>query len=255
MADQPLPSPVGAQNYGVVPRRFWPVATFILLALTFLYFGLEILAGGFNDLQVLLNLGAAYGPYFRRGEYWRLVMPIFLHGGWLHILGNCYCLYILGPVLERVYGYGRYVTMYIAAGMGGAFLSMTVSKQVSVGASGAIVGIAGAMLVTGFVHRDVVPPRWGRAFGMGIVPFILLVLISGFYSHGIDNWGHLGGLASGALLAFLIPPPRRDLPTAKLLILRPGHGGPSAGGRDFRRGGNGKPLPDHPGHGPSPEGR
>jgi len=148
----------------------------------------------------------------RRGEYWRLVMPMFLHGGWLHILGNSYALYILGPILERVYGYGRYATIYVAAGVGGAFLSTAVSKNVSVGASGAIFGIAGAMLVTGYVHRDVIPRRWGRAFGRGMIPFIALNLAIGFSVHGIDNWGHLGGLASGVLLAFVIPPPRHDLP-------------------------------------------
>ena len=152
----------------------------------------------------------------RRGEYWRLVMPMFLHGGWLHILGNSYCLYILGPILERVYGYGRYLTIYVAAGMGGAFLSMEVSRNVSVGASGAIFGIAGAMLVTGYVHRDVIPPRWGRAFGRGMIPFIVLNLALGFSVHGIDNWGHLGGLASGVLLAFVIPPPRHDLPYGEI---------------------------------------
>jgi rhomboid protease GluP len=138
-------------------------------------------------------------------------MPMFLHGGWLHILGNSYCLFILGPILERVYGYGRYLTIYVAAGVGGAFLSMVVSKNISVGASGAIFGIAGAMLITGYVHRDVIPRRWGRAFGRGMIPFIALNLALGFSVHGIDNWGHLGGLATGALLAFVIPPPRHDL--------------------------------------------
>jgi rhomboid protease GluP len=151
----------------------------------------------------------------RRGEYWRLVMPMFLHGGWLHILGNSYALYILGPIMERVYGYGRYLLMYVAAGIGGALLSMELSKNVSVGASGAIFGLAGAMLVTGYVHRDVIPPRWGRAFGAGMLPFIVLNLALGLSLHGIDNWGHLGGLATGALLAFVIPPPRHD----------PGYGG------------------------------
>ena len=137
-------------------------------------------------------------------------MPMFLHGGWLHILGNSYCLYFLGPILERVYGYGRYLTIYVAAGVGGAFLSMSVSKNVSVGASGAIFGIAGAMLVTGYVHRDAIPPRWGRAFGRGMLPFIILNLAFGLSVHGIDNWGHVGDLATGVLLAFAIPPPRRD---------------------------------------------
>jgi membrane associated rhomboid family serine protease/tetratricopeptide (TPR) repeat protein len=211
MADQSIPLPTDSQPYEVARRRFWPVATLTFFALNFLFFGLEIYAGGSDNSPVLLNLGAAYGPYLRRGEYWRLVMPIFLHDGWAHILGNSYCLYILGPILERVYGYGRYATIYVAAGMGGAFLSMTVSRNVSVGASGAIFGVAGAMLVTGYVHRDVIPPRWGRAFGRGMIPFIVLVLASGFWVHRIDNWGHVGGLASGMLLAFLIPPPRRNL--------------------------------------------
>jgi membrane associated rhomboid family serine protease/tetratricopeptide (TPR) repeat protein len=216
MADQPTPLPAGSQYYGAAQRRYWPVATLVLLAVNFLFFGLEIFAGGADNTQVLLNLGAAYGPYMRRGEYWRLVMPMFLHGGWLHILGNSYCLYILGPILERVYGYGRYLTIYVAAGMGGAFLSMEVSRNVSVGASGAIFGIAGAMLVTGYVHRDVIPPRWGRAFGRGMIPFIVLNLALGLSMHGIDNWGHVGGLAIGALLAFVIPPPRHDLPYGEI---------------------------------------
>jgi tetratricopeptide (TPR) repeat protein len=85
-----------------------------------------------------------------------------------------------------------------------------------VGASGAILGIAGAMLVTGYVHRHVIPPRWGRAFGKGMIPFILLNLAFGFTVHGIDNWGHLGGLSTGALLAFVIPPPRHDLPYGEI---------------------------------------
>jgi tetratricopeptide (TPR) repeat protein len=80
-----------------------------------------------------------------------------------------------------------------------------------VGASGAIFGIAGAMVVTGFVHRDAIPLRWGRAFGRGMIPFIVLNLAFGLSVHGVDNWGHLGGLATGALLALIIPPPRTDL--------------------------------------------
>jgi membrane associated rhomboid family serine protease/tetratricopeptide (TPR) repeat protein len=216
MADQPIPITPGPQLYDVAPRRFWPVATIILLALNFIFFALEIYAGGSDNIHVLLNLGAAYGPYLRRGEYWRLVMPMFLHGGWLHILGNSYALVFLGPILERVYGYARYATIYVASGIGCAFLSMTISKNTSVGASGAIFGIAGAMLVTGYIHKDVIPRRWGRAFGRGMIPFILLNFAWGLSVHGIDNWGHLGGLASGALLAFILPPPRHDHPYGEI---------------------------------------
>jgi rhomboid protease GluP len=210
MADQPFTSTAGPQGYRGAPQRYWPVATLAILALNLLIFVLETLAGGSKDPGILLNFGASYGPYLRRGEYWRLVMPMFLHIGWLHLLVNSYALYILGPILERVYGYGRYAAIYVATGIGGALLSMTISNSIAAGASGAIFGIAGAMLVTGYLHRDAIPPRWGRAFGRGMIPFIVVNLAFGFSVRGIDNWGHLGGLASGVLLALIIAPPGHD---------------------------------------------
>jgi rhomboid protease GluP len=206
MTDQPLISPADPQGHEVAVRRSWPVATFTILAINLLLFIWMSLAGGSKDPRVLLEFGASYGPLLRRGEYWRLVMPMFLHIGWLHLLVNGYALFILGPILERVYGYGRYAALYVAAGIGSSLLSMTVSTHIAAGASGAIFGVAGAMLVTGYVHRDVIPPRWGRAFGKGMIPFIVLNLAFGFTVRGIDNWGHLGGLLTGALLALLIPP-------------------------------------------------
>jgi rhomboid protease GluP len=210
MADQPTTIQQHPAHYVIVRRRFWPVATFTILALTFAVFLLMTFAGGSRNPEVLLTFGASYGPYLRRGEYWRLIMPMFLHIGWLHLLVNAYALFILGPILERVYGYGRFATLYVATGVGSSLLSMSLSNNIAAGASGAIFGIAGAMVVTGYLHRDLIPPRWGRAFGRGILPFILLNLIFGFSVRGIDNWGHLGGLVSGILLALLIPPPGND---------------------------------------------
>ncbi len=208
---QPPNTPTGATGTVVVQRRVWPVATLTFLTLNFLFFGLEIYAGGFDKAQVLLDLGASYGPYLRRGEYWRLVMPIFLHGGWAHILGNSFVLYVLGPILERVYGYGRFATIYVISGMGGALLSASVSRNIAVGASGAVMGVAGAILIAGYVHRETIPTRWARALGARILPFILVVFASGFRNSEVDNWGHVGGLATGALLAFLIAPPQPEV--------------------------------------------
>ncbi len=211
MSDQPIivasePSEVSIYT----PRRDQPAATYIILSINFLIFLLMELAGGSKNPDVLLDFGASYGPYIRRGEYWRLVMPMFLHIGWLHLLVNSYALYLLGRILERVYAYGRFALLYVGAGVGSSFLSMRLSNNVAAGASGAIFGVAGAMLVTGYLHREAIPPRWGRAFGRGILPFIVLNLVFGYTVPGIDNWGHLGGLASGILLAFLIPPLERD---------------------------------------------
>ena len=93
---------------------------------------------------------------------------------------------------------------------------MTVSKNVSVGASGAIFGVAGAMLVTGYFHHEIAPLLWVVPSGVGceciiLIFLILLTFAYGLSVHGIDNWGHLGGLAGGVLLAFVIPPPRQSL--------------------------------------------
>ena len=195
-------------------RRYWPVVTLVILGINVVVFLIMTLAGGSTNTDVLLDFGASFSPYFRRGEYWRLVMPMFLHIGWLHLAVNSYALFLLGPILERVYGYGRFALLYVAAGMGSSAVSMSVSRNIiAAGASGAIFGIAGAMLVAGYLHREVIPPRWGRALGRGILPFIVLNLILGFSVRGIDNWGHLGGLLSGMVLAALIPPPAHDLAT------------------------------------------
>jgi rhomboid protease GluP len=192
-------------------KRYIPVVTLTILGINVVVFLLMTFAGGSTSTDVLLDFGASFSPYFRRGEYWRLVMPMFLHIGWLHLIVNSYALFILGPILERVYGHGRFALLYVAAGMGSSALSMSLSRNIAAGASGAIFGIAGAMLVAGYMHREVIPPRWGRALGRGILPFIVINLIFGFSVRGIDNWGHLGGLLTGMVLAALIPPPAHEL--------------------------------------------
>jgi rhomboid protease GluP len=189
-------------------QRYWPLATLTLIALCVVVFILMTLAGGSKDTEVLLNFGASFAPYFRRGEDWRLVMPMLLHIGWFHLAVNMYALYLLGPILERIYGYTRFSLIYVGAGIVGSWLSMTMSHNVSAGASGAIMGIAGAMLVTGWLYPEVVPRRWKRAFGGGMVLVIVLNYAIGLsMPNVIDNWGHTGGLVGGILLALLIPPP------------------------------------------------
>ena len=189
-------------------RTYWPVATLTLIGLCVAVFILETLAGGSKSTNVLLNFGASYGPYLRRGDYWRLVMPMFLHIGWFHLAVNMYALYLLGPIFERIYGYARFSLIYVGAGIFGSWLSMAMSNNIAAGASGAIFGIAGGMLVTGRLYPEVVPRRWKMMFGKGMVILIVLNFAIGLsLSHLIDNWGHTGGLLAGMLLALLIPPP------------------------------------------------
>lgn len=193
-------------------RRYFPtVATYALLGLNILIFVLMTASGGSKNVNVLLEYGASFGPSFRAGQYWRLVMPMFLHIGWEHLATNMFALWLLGNFLEPLYGYGRFSLLYVLSGMGGSLLSMEASPHIAAGASGAIFGIAGAMLVTGILHPETIPRRWKDVFGIGILLVIILNLIFGHFVHHIDNWAHLGGLVTGLVLAWLIPPARAGL--------------------------------------------
>lgn len=207
---QPEP-PVRIQNTG--PRSL-PIATLIIVALCVAVFVLQTLAGGSKNTDVLLDFGASYRPYFEHGQYWRAVMPLFLHIGLWHLAVNMFTLLMIGPVLERMYGYGRYALIYLGAGIAGCVLSMYHGHVVAAGASGAIFGVAGAIVVGGWAHRDALPHELARIFRRGVFTLVLLAFIvvqlaAGHMVSNIDNWGHLGGLLGGALLAFLIPVPRR----------------------------------------------
>lgn len=193
-------------------RRYFPtVATYVLLGLNILIFVLMSASGGSKNVNVLLEYGASFGPSFRAGQYWRLVMPMFLHIGWEHLATNMFALWLLGNFLEPLYGYGRFSLLYVLSGMGGSLLSMEASTHIAAGASGAIFGIAGAMLVTGILHPETIPRRWRDVFGIGILLVIILNLIFGHFVRHIDNWAHLGGLVTGLVLAWLIPPARAGL--------------------------------------------
>ena len=207
----PQEPPVRVQNTG--PRHF-PIATLTIVALCVAVFVLQTLAGGSKNTDVLLDFGASYRPYFQHGQYWRAVMPLFLHIGWWHLAVNMFTLLMIGPVLERMYGYGRYALIYLGAGIAGCVLSMYHGHTIAAGASGAIFGVAGAIVVAGWAHRNALPHELARIFRRGVFTLVLLAFIvvqlaAGHMVSNIDNWGHLGGLLGGSLLAFLIPVPRR----------------------------------------------
>jgi rhomboid protease GluP len=191
-----------------------PFATLTIVAISVAVLVLQAMAGGSKNPDVLMDFGASYRPYFEHGQYWRAVMPMFLHIGWWHLALNMIPLLLLGPVLEQIYGYGRYAAIYVGAGISGSLLSMYHGHGVpAAGASGAVFGVVMATLTAGFVHRDALPHPLVRVFHRSrfaviLVVFIVVELVSGYLSQNIDNWGHLGGLLGGALLAFLIPPPK-----------------------------------------------
>ena len=135
------------------------------------------------------------------GQYWRLFTPMFLHGSILHLGFNMYALYIFGPGLERYYGHGRFILLFVLSGFAGNVFSFTFSASNSLGSSTAIFGLLAAEGVFLYLNQKVFGGVARRALN-NIIMIAVVNLIIGL-SPGIDNWGHMGGLVGGAIFAFL----------------------------------------------------
>jgi rhomboid protease GluP len=142
---------------------------------------------------------------FLGNEYWRLLTAIFLHGGIAHLLMNSFSLYVVGPDTERVYGTWRFVGVYLLSGIAGSALSYTFSPNPSVGASGAIFGLVGALIVFFYTTRQILGD-FGRSQLQGLGAILLINLVFGFTTPGIDNLGHIGGLIGGMIAGWILVP-------------------------------------------------
>jgi membrane associated rhomboid family serine protease len=154
------------------------------------------------DGPVLYRFGiGASDLTFGAGEWWRLVTPIFVHAGLIHIFFNMYMLMILGPMVEQVFGPERYWLIYLIAGIGGNVLSQGIRSVWTLGASGAIFGLVGALLLHGLVHRSALGEVMKRLL------FRLLIYSAVMYILGlpIDHLAHAGGFIGGAICGWLIP--------------------------------------------------
>ncbi len=173
-------------------------ATYVLIALNGLAFLAEIAGGtgGFDASGSVVNDFALRGSAVADGEWYRIVTGGFLHAGPVHLLFNMFALYVLGSMLEPALGTPRYVALYFASLLAGAFgaLALTGAAENTVGASGAIFGLFGAAFV---IAR-------GRGLDsiagqIGLLLVINLALTFGI--PGISIGGHLGGLAGGTICA------------------------------------------------------
>jgi rhomboid protease GluP len=192
-----------------------PFFTYLFIAVQLIMFAVLEMNGGSQNPQTLIEYGAKYNPLIIEGEWWRLVTPIFLHIGLLHLLMNTLALYYLGAAVEKIYGRSRFVFVYMASGITGSFASYLFTSNLSAGASGAIFGCFGALLYFGVLY----PKIFFRTMGTNIIAVILLNLAFGFTIPGIDNAGHLGGLAGGFLAAGIVSVPGLFRPFRQLLIL------------------------------------
>ena len=182
------------------------VATWALLAAIVAVFIVETLLGGSTSSEVLIRMGAKYAPRIAAGEYWRLFTSMFLHIGVMHLAFNGYALFIIGTELERLFGTGRFLTVYLFSGLFGSLVSYALSDSLSAGASGAIFGIIGALAAFFLIHRERLG-AWGTRRLGNIALVLVLNLAWGFSQPDrIDNRAHVGGLLAGLALGWALAP-------------------------------------------------
>jgi rhomboid protease GluP len=154
---------------------------------------------------LLVVYGAKYSPAIRSGEWWRLITPILLHGGLVHIAFNMYALFSIGPQLEKTYGHLRFLALYLIGGFTGNVLSFIFSPGISVGSSTAIFGLLAAEGIFVYQNRRFFGGR-SQSILLNVIGIALINLLIGQTVPGIDNWGHMGGLLGGALFAWFAGP-------------------------------------------------
>jgi rhomboid protease GluP len=198
-----------------------PYATIIILVLiTAIYVAMEV-AGHGDIRRVALEFGAKDNGLIKAGQYWRFVTPIFLHGGWLHLLVNGFSLYRLGGSMERIYGPTKYLLVFILAGIAGNMLSYLLSPTMSLGASGALFGLVGAGLVFPVRFRSLIPVEVRTSILRQLIPVAVINLAIGFSLQGIiDNWAHIGGLLGGGFVALFLIPDVLEAPSAPTIASR-----------------------------------
>ncbi len=191
-------------NYGFL--RHSPTA--VIIGANLVLYLLTVLASRSLDpnIDVLTRFGANVGGLVVDGQWWRLITSVFLHGGLLHIAFNMWALFNLGLLGEILYGRRNFTILYFLCGLGGAVASVWWHPTiVGVGASGAIFGIAGALLPALKFQKN---PRIAAALrgNLGsITMFVVYNLAFGAASPHIDNAAHLGGLVTGIVVGFLLP--------------------------------------------------
>lgn len=177
-------------------KRKVPYVTLGIILINFVMFLLTYLFGkGSEDAYTLVQFGALYKPLVLGGDYYRLITTAFLHIGVIHLLVNCYSLYVIGSQLESFLGKIKFLFVYLVSALSGSLMSIIFNTHVSAGASGAIFGLLGSMLYFGYNYRVFL----GNVMKSQIIPLIILNLGLGFMMSGIDNAAHIGGLVGGLI--------------------------------------------------------
>ncbi len=178
-----------------------PMVTYAIIAVTAAISVLVLFGASELESWLWLDKGAVYFG----NEYWRLLTVALVHGSIIHLGFNMYALWIIGPIVEALYGPWRFMAIYLVCIAAGSAASFATSANPAVGASGGVFGLFGALLVADRVHKPALT-RNARNLTTQIGMLIVINLVIGFTVPNIDNAAHVGGLLAGAALGFLLVP-------------------------------------------------
>ena len=178
-----------------------PFVTYTLLGIQIILFIMMEFMGSSESSATLLLFGAKFNPLIAAGEYWRLITPMFLHIGIVHLLINSITLYYLGSMVENIVGHWRYSVIYLASGLMGNLFSYQFSENISAGASTALFGLFAVFLAL----KNLFPRnRHIQSIGSQYLTLVVINLVFGIMGSGIDIWGHVGGLVGGFLVTMAL---------------------------------------------------
>jgi rhomboid protease GluP len=189
--------------------RVMPVTSAIIAAKVLVFVAMTFSGASPTDPQTadLVKWGANTGVETLQSQPWRMWTSNYVHIGFLHIALNMWCLWSLGVLAERVFDRWTYFMTYTCCGIAGSLASLAHNPAgTSAGASGAIFGLAGALISALYLGHLPVPPRALKSTLKSLVAFAVYNLIFGEVVPGIDNSAHLGGLACGFLLGAVLAP-------------------------------------------------
>src|SRR3984957_20583869 len=190
--------------------------------------------------QLRVHFGANFGPMTLSGDWWRLVTYMFLHGGIMHIAFNMWCLWDLGAMCESLYGRWTFGAVYVITGIGAGVASIGWNPGVlSVGASGAIFGLVGALIASFYLGEFSLPSIAIGGTLRSLLFFVGFNVVFGNLFGGIDNAAHAGGLVTGLILGALIArvAPQQDSHLRRVGVLAVGAlivAGSALGGAEWR---------------------
>jgi len=193
--------------------RYAPPVTLSMIAILVVVYRWQVSSGALVSAESIVAAGALARDRVLAGEWWRMVTAGFLHGSADHLIGNCISLYILGIACEHAIGARAMLAVYGVSLLAGSAVSMALGPGPGVGASGAIFGIMGAIIVFLHRYRTTFHLRDTR-IGFVVAIWAGYTLLLGAVNPMVDNGAHLGGLIGGAL-AVLATGPREALLEAR----------------------------------------